>query len=128
MLTFSKCKSIFLWTLCLFSIVFNSIKQIQGEMISKHLHPGESHTGILYNSQMILINYCVRNNTTFSSNCELSPIVYKSHLNLQSKSKEEIQREILKNIRITTTNLYSASLVRIYYTSAIFIFGESCVY
>ena len=85
MLTLSKFKSIFLWSLCLFSIVFNIIKQIQGQIISINLHPGESYTAILNNSQIIRINYCVRNNTTFSSNCESSPIVYKSHLNLQSK-------------------------------------------
>ena len=95
MLTFSKFKSLFLWTLCLFSIVFNIIKQIQGEIITINLHPGESYTGILNNSQIILINYQLRNNTNYCSDYELPPIVYKSNLNLKSKSKEGIQNELL---------------------------------
>ena len=41
-----------------------------------------------------MINYHLRNKPTLASNYELAPIVYKSHLNLQSKSKEGIQTEL----------------------------------
>ena len=92
MLIFYKflfCQSVFL-----LSISLNIIKQISGEIIQVDLHSGESYTNTLNNSQIIVINYHLRNKATLASNYELSPIVYRSHLNLQSKSKEGIQTEL----------------------------------
>ena len=84
-------KFIFFQSVFLLSII---IKQISGEIIQLDLHSGESYTNILNNSQIIVINYHLRNKATLASNYEFSPIVYKSRLNLQSKSKEGIQTEL----------------------------------
>ena len=75
--------------------MFNILKQIHTtEIISLDLQSGANVTGLLNNSQIMVINYRLRNNGALSSNYELSPIVYELQLNLQSKSKEGIRAEL----------------------------------
>ena len=88
-------KILILQSVLLILNMFNILKQIHTtEIISLDLQSGANVTGLLNNSQIMVINYRLRNSATLSSNYELSPIVYELQLNLQSKSKEEIQDEL----------------------------------
>ena len=82
----------------LISNMFNILKQLQGQIISLNLTANDSYTSVLTNSQIIVINYSLRNKSTFSSDYELPPIVYKLHLNLPNSTSNETLKTELSRI------------------------------